>query len=82
MAINLDVPIIGQLSPMSCWWACMRMVFSYYGRRAPLTPGLLNSQFKTLERPASDDRALTISIDAPVETIVDNIVRQLKLDPA
>jgi len=45
MAINLDVPIIGQLSPMSCWWACMRMVFTYYGRRAPLTPSQLNSQF-------------------------------------
>jgi hypothetical protein len=25
---------------------------------------------------------VTVSIDAPVEAIVDNIVRQLKLDPA
>ena len=41
--------------------------------------GLLDSQFKTLERPASDEGAVTVSIDASVETIVDNIVRQLKL---
>jgi hypothetical protein len=25
---------------------------------------------------------VTVSIDAPVEAVVDNIVRQLKLDPA
>jgi gluconokinase len=47
-----------------------------------MPPGLLDSQFSTLERPASDEAAVTVSIDAPVETIVDNIVRQLKLDPA
>jgi gluconokinase len=47
-----------------------------------MPPGLLDSQFGTLERPASDEAALTVSIDAPVETIVDNIVRQLKLAPA
>jgi hypothetical protein len=45
MAINLNVPLFGQMSPMSCWWACMRMIFSYYGRPAPMTPSLLNSQF-------------------------------------
>jgi gluconokinase len=44
--------------------------------------GLLDSQFGTLERPAPDEGAVTVSIDAPVEAIVDNIVRQLKLDPA
>lgn len=44
--------------------------------------GLLDSQFSTLERPASDEAAVTVSIDASVEAIVDNIVRQLKLDPA
>ena len=44
--------------------------------------GLLDSQFGTLERPAPDESAVTVSIDAPVEAIVDNIVRQLKLDPA
>ena len=47
-----------------------------------MPPGLLDSQFATLERPASDEAALTVSIDAPVETIVDDIVRQLKFDPA
>lgn len=47
-----------------------------------MPPGLLTSQFSTLERPASDETALTVSIDAPVETIADNIVRQLKLDVA
>src|SRR5207253_11134852 len=47
-----------------------------------MPPGLLDSQFSTLERPASDEAAVTVSIDATVETIVDNIVRQLKLDPA
>jgi gluconokinase len=46
-----------------------------------MPPGLLDSQFSTLERPATDETALTVSIDAPVETIVDNIVRQLKLAP-
>ena len=52
--------------------------------RAGMTgpPGLLDSQFKTLERPASDEAAVTVSIDATVEAIVDNIVRQLKLPPA
>ena len=47
-----------------------------------MPPGLLDSQFKTLERPASDEGAVTVSVDASVEAIVDNIVRQLKLDPA
>lgn len=47
-----------------------------------MPPGLLDSQFATLERPASDEAALTVSIDAPVETIVDSIVRQLKFAPA
>jgi gluconokinase len=42
-----------------------------------MPPGLLASQFKTLEPPADDERPLTVSIDAPVETIVDDIVRQL-----
>jgi gluconokinase len=44
--------------------------------------GLLDSQFGTLERPVPDEGAVTVSIDAPVEAIVDNIVRQLELDPA
>ena len=47
-----------------------------------MPPGLLASQFKTLEPPASGERAVTVSIDAAVGDIVDDIIRQLKLDPA
>ena len=47
-----------------------------------MPPGLLASQFKTLEPPADDEHPLTVSIDAPVETIVDNIVRQVGPGPA
>ena len=47
-----------------------------------MPPGLLASQFKTLERPTEDEHPLAVSIDAPVETIVDDIVRQLELSPA
>ena len=47
-----------------------------------MPPGLLASQFKTLEPPAADERAVTVSIDATVETIVYDIIGQLKLDPA
>lgn len=43
---------------------------------------LLESQFKTLEPPTPDERAVTVSIDAPVESIVDDILQQLKLSPA
>lgn len=44
-----------------------------------MPPGLLTSQFKTLEPPTPDEHAVTVSIDAPAEIIVDNILRQLKL---
>jgi gluconokinase len=44
-----------------------------------MPPGLLTSQFKTLERPTPDEHAVTVSIDAPAESIVDDILRQLKL---
>jgi gluconokinase len=47
-----------------------------------MPPGLLDSQFKTLERPSPDESAVTVSIDAGVEAIVDDIIGQLKLDPA
>ncbi len=47
-----------------------------------MPPGLLASQFKTLEPPAGSENPLTVSIDAPVETIVDDIIRQLRLIPA
>jgi gluconokinase len=44
-----------------------------------MPPGLLASQFKTLEPPDTSEHPVTVSIDAPVETIVDDIVHQLKL---
>ena len=43
-----------------------------------MPPGLLTSQFKTLEPPAPDEHPVTVSIDASVEAIVDDIVRQLR----
>ena len=47
-----------------------------------MPPGLLASQFNTLEPPTSDEHPVTVSIDAPVDDIVDTILRQLKLSPA
>jgi gluconokinase len=47
-----------------------------------MPPGLLESQFKTLEPPGADENPATVSIDAPVDAIVDDIVRQLGLTPA
>jgi gluconokinase len=44
--------------------------------------GLLDSQFKTLERPGVDEPAVTVSIDASVTAIVADIVRQLNLAQA
>ncbi len=41
--------------------------------------GLLASQFATLERPGPNERPIMVSIDAPVEAIVDDIVSQLNL---
>ena len=43
-----------------------------------MPPGLLDSQFKTLEPPQTDERPITVSIDAPVETIVNNIVAHIR----
>ncbi|WP_456734154.1 gluconokinase [Bradyrhizobium sp. USDA 3364] len=45
-----------------------------------MPPGLLASQFKTLERPTPEERPIRVAIDRPVETIVEDIVSQLKLD--
>ena len=42
-----------------------------------MPPGLLESQFETLEPPDADENAVTVSIDASVEAIVDDIIRQL-----
>jgi gluconokinase len=47
-----------------------------------MPPGLLESQFKTLEPPAADENPVTVSIDASIETIVKDIVRQLGLGAA
>jgi gluconokinase len=44
-----------------------------------MPPGLLASQFRTLERPCADERPITVSIDGPVARIVDEIVSQLNL---
>jgi gluconokinase len=43
-----------------------------------MPPGLLASQFRTLQPPQPDERPISVSIDAPVEAIVDDIIRQLK----
>ena len=42
-----------------------------------MPPGLLASQLGALEPPVESENPVTVSIDAPVETIVDDIVRQL-----
>jgi gluconokinase len=47
-----------------------------------MPPGLLDSQFSTLEPPDPGENPVTVSIDAPVDAIVDDIVRQLRLSPA
>ena len=44
-----------------------------------MPPDLLASQFRTLEPPAAGEYPITVSIDAPVAAIVDDIIRQLKL---
>jgi gluconokinase len=47
-----------------------------------MPPGLLDSQFNTLEPPDAGENPVTVSIDAPVESIVDDIVSGLRLSPA
>ncbi len=44
-----------------------------------MPPSLLASQLAVLEEPAPDEHAITVDIDAPVDTIVDIIIRQLHL---
>lgn len=44
-----------------------------------MPPGLLESQFRTLEPPVPEENPVTVSVDAAVETIVDDIIRQLRL---
>ena len=43
-----------------------------------MPPGLLDSQFKTLEPPGPDENAIDVSIDASVDAIVDDIVGKLE----
>jgi gluconokinase len=45
-----------------------------------MPPGLLTSQFVTLQPPEANEHPVTVSIDAKVETIIDDIIRQLKLE--
>ena len=45
-----------------------------------MPPELLTSQFKTLEPPDASEHVVTVSIDATVETIVDDVLHRLKLD--
>ncbi|HEY2642556.1 MAG TPA: gluconokinase [Galbitalea sp.] len=47
-----------------------------------MPPALLASQFQTLEPPGDDEAAIAVSIDAPVDAIVDDIARQLLPAPA
>ena len=47
-----------------------------------MPPGLLASQFKTLEPPDIGENPVTVSIDASVEAIVEDIVGRLGLGPA
>jgi gluconokinase len=43
-----------------------------------MPPGLLDSQFRTLELPSLDEKTIDVSIDASVDTIVDDIVSKLE----
>ncbi len=47
-----------------------------------MPPGLLDSQFNTLEPPDLRENPVTVSIDAPVDAIVDDIIRRLRPRPA
>jgi gluconokinase len=46
-----------------------------------MPPGLLDSQFNTLQPPGLDENAIDVSIDAPVDTIVDDIVGKFEVGP-
>jgi len=45
-----------------------------------MPPALLDSQFGALQPPGPDEHPATVSIDAPVEAIVDDILRKLGPD--
>ena len=44
MPLYLDVPVRAQNTPNECWWACMRMIFAYYGRYH-VSPTEVSGQF-------------------------------------
>jgi gluconokinase len=46
-----------------------------------MPPGLLASQFKTLEPPGADENPVIVSIDVSVEEIVDDTVSRMGLTP-
>ena len=46
-----------------------------------MPPGMLASQLKTLEPPDKDENPVTVSIDASIEEIVDDIAGRLRLSP-
>jgi carbohydrate kinase (thermoresistant glucokinase family) len=45
-----------------------------------MPPGLLESQFKTLQEPADDEHPLIVDIDSTVDEITDHILRLLNED--
>jgi len=47
-----------------------------------MPPDLLESQFRTLEPPDASENPVAVSIDGSVETIVNDILRQLGLGAA
>jgi gluconokinase len=47
-----------------------------------MPPGLLDSQFRTLEPPGFDENAIDVSIDATVDAIVNDIVSKLQASSA
>jgi len=47
-----------------------------------MPPGLLASQFQTLQPPTDDESVIAVPIDGSVDAIVDDVVRQLQRAPA
>jgi gluconokinase len=47
-----------------------------------MPPGLLASQFETLEPPEANENPVVASIDASADAIIDDIIHQLHLSPA
>ena len=45
-----------------------------------MPPELLTSQFRTLEPPDAGEHVITVSIDTAVDAIVEDVLRQLRLD--